>query len=144
MGVEKMTPTIYDPKEVDVIVAGITMTGFGDGDKVVIEPVTKEEFKSHAGVDGDVSFSKVNDDRHTCLIRLKQSSPSNAILDGLRMSPSFFPVSVQNKRGGAYKGGSVKCLVLEKPSAKFGAEEQVKEWKIICASWSGAHLPESE
>lgn len=137
-----MNKTVYDPKEVHVIVGGIPMTGFGDGDKVVAEPVTKENYKSHCGVDGDVTFTKTNDDRANITIRLKQSSPSNIVLEGLMRSPTLFPVSIINKRGGAYTGGAAECLISEKPSVKFGAEEQVKEWKIIAADYSGVQLPE--
>ena len=137
-----MEKTIYDPKDVHVIISGIPMTGFGDGDKVIVEPVTKENYKSHCGVDGDVSFSKVNDDRAMMTVRLKQSSPSNIVLEGLLRSPSLFPISVINKRGGAYTGGAAECLIAEKSSVKFGAEEQVKEWKIIAANYSGVQMPE--
>jgi len=137
-----MKRTVYDPKNVHVIVGGIPMTGFGDGDKVIVEPVTKENFKSHCGVDGDVTFTKINDDRAMITIRFKQSSPSNIVLEGLLRSPSLFPFSVINKSGGAYTGGAAECLVAEKPSIKFGAEEQVKEWKLIAADFSGVQLPE--
>ena len=138
----KTKQTVYDPKNVIVTVAAIPMTGFADGDKITVEPVTKDNFKSHCGVDGDTTFTKVNDDRQMITIRLKPSSPSNIILEGLMSSPTLFPLAVINKAGGKYAGGSTSCLVSEKPTVKFGAEETMKEWKIIAADYTGVQLPE--
>jgi hypothetical protein len=133
---------LYDPKKVRLIVNGLDVTGFADGDKIKIEPVTKEDLKSFAGVDGDVSFSKVNDDRHTLTFTLKEESPSNKILDSLRKVATSFVVAVTNTSAGRYTGGASGCRFSEKPAITFGAENPKREWKILAPQWTGQALSE--
>jgi len=127
----------YDPKEARVMVNGVDLTGFSDGDKIKIEPVTKEEFKSHAGVDGDVSFSKVHDNRHTITATLKHGSPSNQYLDALRKSGANVSVAVMNNSEGKYIGGGSYGRISERPSVTFGGETGKREWKILVADYIG-------
>jgi hypothetical protein len=133
---------LYNPKDVRLIINGFDITGFADGEKIKIEPMTKEDYKSFVGIDGDVGFSKVNDDRHTITFTLKEESPSNKMLDALRKIPTSFAVMVKNTSAGAYIGGSIGCRFAEKPVITFGAENPKREWKIIAPSWSGQALPE--
>lgn len=134
---------LYDPKKVELVINGVTVTGYADGDKIKIEPVTKEDIKSVAGIDGDVSFAKVNDDRHTVTFTLKEESPSNKILDALRKLPTSFAVMVRNNSAGKYIGGGTECMFSEKPGVTFGADAPKREWKIIVPNYSGQALPES-
>ncbi len=137
-----MSSELYDPKKVQLIVNGFTITGFADGDKIKIEPVTKEDIKSVVGVDGDVSMAKVNDDRHTITFTLKEESPSNKILDALRKLPTSFAVMIKNSSAGKYVGGGTGSRVSEKPGVTFGAESPKREWKILVPNYSGQALPE--
>ena len=132
-----MSAKVYDPKKVSALLSGVPLTGWADGDMITVEPVTKENMKSHCGTDGFVSFTKVNDDRAMITLRLKPTSPSNIALEALLRSPALFPFGLINKSGGAYIGGATECAISEKPTVKFGAEEQMKEWKVIAADWSG-------
>lgn len=134
---------LYNPKDVRLIVNGLDITGYADGDKIKIEPVTKEDMKSFVGVDGDVSFSKVNDDRHSITFTLKEESPSNKVLDALRKLPTSFAVMVKNTSAGAYIGGATGCRFSEKPSITFGAEDPKREWKILAPEWTGQAMPEA-
>ena len=112
------------------------------GDKIKIEPITKEDMKSFVGIDGDVSFSKVNDDRHTITITLKEESPSNKVFDALRKLPTSFAVMVKNTSAGKYLGGGNGCRFSDKPGITFGADTPKREWKIIVPNYSGQALPE--
>jgi hypothetical protein len=130
----------YDPKEVRLIVNGIDITGFSDGDKIKIEPVTKEAFKSHAGVDGDVSYSKVHDNRHLITMVLKHGSPSNAYLDQLLKSGINLTTVVMNNSEGKYIGNSSYGRIAEKPGPIFSAETGKREWKIIAGDYIGTDM----
>jgi hypothetical protein len=134
--------SVYDPAEVRVIINGLDITGFSDGDKIKIEPVTKEDYKSFAGVDGDVTYSKVNDDRHTLTFTLKEESPSNKFLDALRKAPTSSVVTIQNLSAGKYIGGGIEARISEKPNITFPAEDPKREWKILIPRYSGQALPE--
>ena len=133
---------MYDPKQVRLIVNGLDVTGFSDGDKIKIEPVTKEDVKSFCGVDGDVTLSKVNDDRHTVTFTLKEESPSNKAIDALRKLPTSFVVMVKNMSDGKFIGSSAGCVVSEKPAVTFGADPSKREWKLLAPKWSSQSLPE--
>ena len=137
-----MSGELYDPKKVQLIVNGLTVTGFADGDKIKVEPVTKEAIKSVAGIDGDVSIAKVNDDRHNIIFTLKEESPSNKALDALRKLPTSFAVMVKNSSAGKYIGGGTGSWIAEKPSPTFGPEPPKREWKILVPNYSGQALPE--
>jgi hypothetical protein len=131
----------YDPKEVYLNLNGYTVTGFADGDKIKIEPVTKEDWKSIVGVDGDTADSKVNDNRHTITFTLLAGSPSNFIIEAMRKLSSSIVVGVLNKSEGRYAGGG-SGRISEKPSHTFGAESGKKEWKLLVPNWIGAIMPE--
>ncbi len=133
---------LYDSKKVQLVINGLTITGFADGDKIKIEPVTSEDIKSVVGIDGDVSMAKVNDDRHNITFMLKEESPSNKILDALRKLPTSFTVMIKNSSAGKYIGGGTGSRVSEKPAVTFGAEPPKREWKIIVPNYSGQALPE--
>ena len=132
----------YDPSEVRLIVNGIDITGFSDGKKIKIEPVTKELYKSHCGVDGDTSFTKVHDNRHTITFTLKQGSPSNIILDGLSKLPASMVVGVINNSEGRYVGGGTGARIAERPTIGFASDDGKREWKILVPDYSGAPLPD--
>jgi hypothetical protein len=130
----------YDPKEVRLIVNGTDITGYSDGDKIKIEPVTKEIFKSHAGVDGDTCFTKVHDNRHTITISLKAGSPSNVFLDGCIKADTNIAVSVINNSEGRYIGGGSYGRVSERPSPTFSGEAGKREWKLTVADYIGTEM----
>lgn len=132
----------YDPKEVRLIVNGLDITGFTDGDKIKIEPVTKEQWKSFVGVDGNVAYSKNNDERHMITFTLQAVSPSNAVLDALRKLPTSFATMIKNASAGQYIGGGTKSRIVERPGVTMGNEKSDREWKILVPNYSGAMLPD--
>ena len=132
---------VYDPSQVRLVVDGLDITGFADGEKIKIEPVTKELYKSKVGVDGDVVFTKNNDNRHTVTIMLEPNSPSNIFLDGWMKSGLCADVALNNTGGGKYLGGGTNARVIERPTKDFGEEAANQEWKIMIPNYAGAHLP---
>jgi len=132
----------YDPKKVQLIIAGLTITGFAEGDKIKIEPVTKDDMKSFAGIDGDVTYAKVNDDRYNVTFTLSEESPSNKILDAMRKVPTGVPVMIKNTSAGKYLGGGTDCRIMEKPSITFGPDSPKREWKVLVPNYSDVALPE--
>ena len=132
----------YDPKKVNVVVNGFTLTGYSDGSKVKVDPVTEEEWKTFVGVCGTVVWTKVNDERYSVTVSLYKESPSSKTLDGLRKLPSSFPVMITNKSAGKYLGGGTEARIVNKPPTEFGADSLKREYKIIVADYSEVELPE--
>ena len=132
---------IYDPSEVRLIVAGIDITGYADGSKIKLEPVTKELYGTKKGADGHVTYSKKIDPRYMVTVNLKQDSTSNAYLSGLMRAPACFPVTISNTGGGKFIGGGTKCRIMERPSYEWAEEDTNREWKIMIPDFSGGDLP---
>ncbi len=132
--------TAYDPKKVNLNVLGHNVTGFGDGDKIVVEPVTKTEWESDVGVDGDVVFSRNHDKRYNIKVKLHKSSPTNIFFQQLRKVGVPFPVYLENKAGGKYIGGGLEAFLSERPSTSFGTKLGAREWVIQVASYSEEDL----
>ena len=135
-------PDYYDPKKVQLVIAGLTITGFADGDKIKAEPVTKEDMKSFVGIDGDVVFAKVNDDRYTVTFTLYEESPSNKVLGAMSKVPTSFPVMIKNTSAGKYLGGGTGSRIMDKPSITFGTDSPKREWKVLVPNYSDVALPE--
>lgn len=132
----------YDPSEVRVVIGGVIITGFADGSKIKVDPVTKELRKSKVGVDGDVTYTRVRDPRYTLTMMLKQDSPSNIYMDALKESPLCVPISVSNTSGGKFVGGGTNCKMIERPSYEWSSEDTNREYKFMIPDFSGSHLPE--
>lgn len=126
----------YDSKKVRILVALVDITGFSEGEKINIQPVTKESMKSYVGVDGDTSWSKVNDNRYTVTFSLKPGSPSNSYLDILRKTNTPFPVAITNTSEGKYVGGGLNAFITDRPDTLFAGDESPREWKITIPDYS--------
>ena len=132
-----MTTRIYDPNRVSIILGGIPMQGFADGDFLEITYVS-DQFMEVAGTDGEVSRSKSNDNRATVTVRLMQTSKTNALLSALVNTDL-------NADGGAGVGAflvadlsgntllqSENAWIKKIPDQSFGRESQERAWTIMC------------
>ena len=63
----------YDLKHVNLVVGSFSITGFGDGDAVTIEPVESVGEVTH-GADGQATFSRSNVTTHTVTINVQATS----------------------------------------------------------------------
>lgn len=132
-----MTTKIYDANRVKIILGGIIMQGFADGDFLDITYVS-DQFMDVAGTDGEVSRSKTNDGRATVTIRLMQTSKTNALLSALVNTDL-------NADGGAGVGAflvtdlsgqtilkSENAWIKKIPDQTFGREAQERAWTVMC------------
>jgi arabinogalactan endo-1,4-beta-galactosidase len=71
--------TTYDPKRVIITFGGVPIGGFADGTFIQVDP-NSESFTKKVGADGEVTRSMSNDNTHTVVITLQQSSLSNQYL----------------------------------------------------------------
>ncbi len=129
----------YSPDEVDVLVAGVPITGWADGEFLTIEWTT-DRFVSQVGTDGEVTRSRSGDYRATATIRLMQTSDSNDLLSALAASDRL----ARNGAGvGAFlvkdnQGRSLytaaNCWVRRTPNPSFDREATEREWVIEIAN----------
>lgn len=132
-----MTTRIYDPNRVKVILAGIPLSGYADGDMVEIEYVS-DQFADVQGTDGETSRSKTNDLRATVTINLMQTSPSNDLLsalvntDLLADGGAGVGVFILTDLSGNTILSSQNAWIKKIPGQAFGREAQERSWTIMC------------
>jgi hypothetical protein len=130
----------YDPLKVVMTCDGLTVSGFGKGSKIKVEPVTKELFKSEAGVDGEVAVTEINDPRVAITVTLQQNSPWNARFAAAAKLRHCFPVTIQNPQGGKYIGAWTDGRIKERPSQEFGDSMTDRTWKLEASEGDDALL----
>jgi hypothetical protein len=69
----------YDPKKVIITFGGVPIGGFADGTFIQVD-ASGDFFSKKVGADGEVTRSMSNDNTHTVVITLQQSSLSNVYL----------------------------------------------------------------
>lgn len=129
----------YDPNQVSQSLAGIPINdGFAEGSMVEIDR-DSDDFEDVVGTSGEVTRSKVNDDRATITIRLMQSAPVNAILSTLRNLDKNTPGGVGvgpyllRDKSGATLISAEKAWIAKSPKKMFDKTAKELEWKIRCA-----------
>ena len=70
-----MATTTYDFKKVSVIINGVFITGFMDGEPIQVEK-NEDDVIPHVGAGGDVTYAESADQTGTITITLKQTSSS--------------------------------------------------------------------
>jgi hypothetical protein len=124
----------YSADEVDVLIAGVPVTGFADGEFITIE--FPESFTLQKGSDGDNTRSRTNDTTARVTIKLMQSSPSNDILSALynadrlaRNGAGVGAFMVKDNQGRSLYVAPA-CWIVKHPDVSFDREAQPREWVI--------------
>lgn len=124
----------YSWANVILLVNGIPIQGFDEGDDVFKGARTKDSAQDKVGVDGEMTVSYTQDKSGTITIRLLQSSDSNAFLSGIVNAAEngvFTPIAVmlrnvvtQETAGGSQ--GYIKRI----PDISRGENATSQEWMI--------------
>lgn len=85
---------VYGSRNVSCIVNGVPLTGLADGDDVFTFNWAEERAQKNVGIDGAVALSITNDDTGEVTIKLMQTSPQNAYLQGLAIAQAKIPGSI--------------------------------------------------
>ena len=128
----------YDFKEVAVIIGGRIMSGFDEGDDVIMIGFDNDHWTTQVGADGEVTRSKGNNHTGTLTIKLKQTSESNDILNGFYQSDRLansgkFPILIKDNSGSSLYIAE-EAWIKKAPGAGFGANAGAREWVISIAN----------
>ncbi len=120
----------YDPTKVSVTVNLVPITGFADGDMIMVEYETDENSK-HVGTGGEGRFLESKDRSGVCTIRLADYSASNAALQLVRDLNVEVPITITDKTSNAdlFFTAGAKCQKV--PNFGKGQEAQMNEWPFI-------------
>jgi hypothetical protein len=130
----------YDPEKVSVIIGGLTMSGFADGDFVKIAPQDADLYKIHVGAHGEMARTKNSNKVGFVTFTLKATSPSNKILDAMKNSPTPVPVMVKDSSDSAFIASAANGWVNKQPEVSRGSEEAKIEWVIACDELMMFHI----
>lgn len=127
----------YNAALVAITAGGVNIQGYADGSFCEIEDIT-EAWNEVCGTDGEVGRGANNDRRLKVLIKLLQTSISNAVLTQLfntdRNTPNGAPFScqVEETSGGSLAVGA-EAWIMKIPNAEYDRGVKVREWEIHIA-----------
>src|SRR4030042_259959 len=130
----------YNPSEVALIVSGLNISGFYDGTFITCAREDPELYKVHVGAHGEVGRTKNNNISGTVTFTLKKTSPSNKVLDVLKLSPATFPILVKNNSDSKHMAVSTASWIGTEPDIEYADEESGVEWILRCSDLIMSHL----
>ncbi|MFC3227331.1 phage structural protein [Marinibaculum pumilum] len=133
-----MAVKTYDPRDVQVIIGGFSMTGYADGTYV---SVTSDEaaYNKTIGADGEVSRARTNNRSGTMTLTLKQTSASNDVLTGFAIADEtanggVFPAMVKEVGSGRTLLFAAAAWIQQWPDVGYSKEIGNREWTIALAT----------
>ena len=117
-----------------LLVQGTEITGFDEGDDVIVMERLNDSSAHKIGTDGEMTVSLSADRSGTVSFRLMQTSDSNTFLSGLINAAEndlFVPIFVQFKdiRGGDL-GSGTQGYIARPASMTRGTNANSQEWMI--------------
>ncbi|MCE9500407.1 MAG: hypothetical protein K8R21_07910 [Leptospira sp.] len=129
---------IYDPKKVNLIIAGKPATGMSQADGFMkIEPMTADYIETQTGIKGENNVSEVYDERWKLTLILMGDSPENEFYFGLGEARAPFPISVSDKSDGGNLGFCAKARVMQKPIVEKGKAYRDRTWVFYLPDYKG-------
>lgn len=128
-----MSVKTYNPADVQLVIAGILVSGYADGTFIAIGR-DNPSFTSGTGADGEGWRAKSNDKSGTCTLTLLQTSLSNDGLSALNAldeasGDGVGPLLLKDNSGRSLY--SAETVWLEKPAdAEFAREQSDREWVV--------------
>lgn len=128
----------YDPKEVRISVAGVTILGFPDGTFISAERLS-ESFTHVEGIDNFNTRIKTNKKAGSIKITLQQSSPSNNYLSTLFIADEntgdgIVPISIIDFKGDS-KVIAPQCYIMKLPLVEFSNDISTREWEFYTSGY---------
>jgi len=127
----------YSPNDIAIIVNGVPVSGYGDGDFVSAEYASDAAMLKE-GADGSPAISYKRGARGgTITVTLLQTSMSNNYLSSLLFAQKSIggasttvPILVRNAQGGQTVS-MVRAAIQKEPTVTFGPEVSTVEWTFI-------------
>ena len=128
----------YDIKDVNIIVDGVVITGLAEGSVITTEK-NEDNFSTHVGVKGEVTFAETNDPTGTIAITLKNTSPQIAYLESLASRTgenAIISVQIIDLNTNAVNVSGNECRVMKSADKEYSNEETEREYNIMVADYT--------
>lgn len=133
-----MSVKTYDPKNVQIIIGGVPMSGLADGTFLTVA-FDEPQFSKTVGADGEVSRAKSNNYSATATLTLKQTSASNDVLSGFatadrETNAGVVPMMVKEIGSGRTLLFAEAAWVEQFPDVVYSKEVEDREWTLALAN----------
>ena len=127
-----MAQKTYDPTKNISTIATVPITGWADGDMIIVSYETNSVSK-HVGTGGEYRFIKSKDMSGTVTVRVADYSPINKVLDNIEKNGLAVPFSTVDMTtvspGNPGDSFFTPEIMLQKmPDLAKGAEAKMNEW----------------
>lgn len=125
----------YDPRDTTVIMDSVFITGFVDADDAISCKKSEDNVTPHVGLYGETDWAIKAGSLGTIVLKIKQTSPSNAHLNNLCLRKASFPARVINRNYPETVVGGSQCKIAKPADIGFGGNVVGREWTIIVADY---------
>lgn len=127
----------YNAKQVNIIWAGLILTGYAKGDFCSVE-MSENAWTHHVGADGEECRARSNDESGKVTVKLAQYSSSNADLANAHLADKasgagVSPIIVQDKSGKSLHA-SDESYILVAPKAGYADAPGDREWVFMASN----------
>lgn len=118
----------YDFKQVALIIGGVQIHGFVDGEAITVEP-DADNWAVYVGNDGETTRAKTNNNLSRVTFKLAQSSESNGYLSGLLKTDAIVPMMLKDGSGSSLHVGE-QSFLTKRPAAPYAREVSEREYVL--------------
>lgn len=134
-----MATSTYDPSKLTVIVGGVIVSGFSDGDFITAKR-DEDLYMKRVGADGHVARARNGNKSGTIEIKLLQSSPAVNEIAALVALDNFLfdgdiliPIAIVSPGDGAELVAATQAWLKTPPEMVFGKEVGERSFVFDCA-----------
>lgn len=123
----------FDPKDINVIVGGVALTGFAENTFVTAERM-EDMFTEYVGAKGEVAMSETSNNTGEITVTLESTSPSVKYLDGLaikRGAAAIIPVQIVDLNNDTKIISGTEARVRKPAPYEGGKEISEREYVIF-------------
>lgn len=125
-----MTVTTYDFKNTSVLINGVLISGYADGDAIQMEQ-REDSVELLVGAGGDSEYSESNDKSATLTLTLLVSSASSIYLEDLHNAGEELDVQIIDKNQNSRNKAASQCRIQRNAPLTRGKEGSPREWTIL-------------
>ncbi len=124
----------YSFNDIIVLIGGVQITGFAEGDDAVTIEYQSDLFNTVVGADGQGVASRIKDNRANMTLRLLQTSPSNDFLSGILtayMAEVYtpLPIIIRDAAGNSLHGAPTSYITA-RPTISYGQNQTSRDWVL--------------
>jgi hypothetical protein len=132
----------YDPKQVQVIVGGVVISGFADGSFIRVGR-RSVAWELVTGADGESARAKSNDKSGFIEIELMQTAASNQHMSNLSLADELsnagvVPIMIKDGSGFSLHL-SEQSFIEKNPDAAYTKTNQTRVWRFLCENLQDYH-----